>query len=91
MKSAGVDFYPLGGDPRVLAGCKRFMACKFFNFMFEHNLFCSLINVMNKETAPVVLCRRYTHLEQENDHSYKPIGPICKVVDCIGTIYVVGS
>lgn len=29
VKSAGVDFYPLGGDPRVLAGCKRFMACKF--------------------------------------------------------------
>lgn len=23
IKSAGVDFYPLGGDPRVLAGCKR--------------------------------------------------------------------
>lgn len=23
VKSAGVDFYPLGGDPRVLAGCKR--------------------------------------------------------------------
>lgn len=22
VKSAGVEFYPLGGDPRVLAGCK---------------------------------------------------------------------
>ncbi|KAL0326029.1 UNVERIFIED_CONTAM: Sterol 3-beta-glucosyltransferase UGT80B1 [Sesamum radiatum] len=26
VKSAGVDFYPLGGDPRVLAGCKRAQA-----------------------------------------------------------------
>lgn len=23
IKSAGVDFYPLGGDPRILAGCKK--------------------------------------------------------------------
>lgn len=23
VKSAGVNFYPLGGDPRVLAGCKK--------------------------------------------------------------------
>lgn len=23
VESAGVDFYPLGGDPRILAGCKR--------------------------------------------------------------------
>jgi len=25
VKSAGVDFYPLGGDPRALARCKRFL------------------------------------------------------------------
>lgn len=24
VKSAGVEFYPLGGDPRILAGCKEF-------------------------------------------------------------------
>lgn len=23
VRSAGVDFFPLGGDPHVLAGCKR--------------------------------------------------------------------
>lgn len=23
VESAGVEFYPLGGDPRVLAGCKK--------------------------------------------------------------------
>lgn len=25
VRSAGVNFHPLGGDPRVLAGCKRFL------------------------------------------------------------------
>lgn len=25
VRSAGVEFYPLGGDPRVLAGCKSFL------------------------------------------------------------------
>lgn len=25
VKSAGVNFYPLGGDPRALAECKRFL------------------------------------------------------------------
>lgn len=25
VTSAGVDFYPLGGDPHVLAGCKVFI------------------------------------------------------------------
>lgn len=28
VKSAGVDFYPLGGDPRVLAGCKSSLILK---------------------------------------------------------------
>ena len=30
VESAGVDFYPLGGDPRVLAGCKRSFPSTFF-------------------------------------------------------------
>lgn len=31
VKSANVDFYPLGGDPRILAGCKRFLFNTFIN------------------------------------------------------------
>jgi hypothetical protein len=31
VRSAGVNFYPLGGDPRVLAGCKRFLLNSFVN------------------------------------------------------------
>lgn len=38
VKSAGVDFYPLGGDPRVLAGCKRSSTLiyfwKFLKFLY---------------------------------------------------------
>lgn len=33
VESAGVDFYPLGGDPRVLAGCKRFFTSNFFQYL----------------------------------------------------------
>lgn len=34
VRSAGVDFYPLGGDPRVLAGCKM-SPCREFLFTFS--------------------------------------------------------
>lgn len=30
VESAGVEFYPLGGDPRVLAGCKKSLTLKSF-------------------------------------------------------------
>lgn len=32
VRSAGVDFYPLGGDPRVLAGCKRSLMWKILSY-----------------------------------------------------------
>lgn len=29
VRTAGVEFYPLGGDPRELAGCKKFSMNRF--------------------------------------------------------------
>lgn len=34
VKSAGVEFYPLGGDPRVLAGCKGNLILNFLLFQY---------------------------------------------------------
>lgn len=37
VESAGVDFYPLGGDARILAACKRFILInKFSLYLFYH-------------------------------------------------------
>lgn len=44
VKSAGVDFYPLGGDPRVLAGCKRLLVLEFYIF-FQQNLICFIMMI----------------------------------------------
>lgn len=35
VRSAGVEFYPLGGDPRALAGCKRFLIYKLFQLCYQ--------------------------------------------------------
>lgn len=33
VESSGVNFYPLGGDPRVLAGCKSFLGLLFMHLV----------------------------------------------------------
>jgi len=47
VRSAGVNFYPLGGDPRVLAGCKRFLLIIYlvFNNLFIFWPTCTLFSL----------------------------------------------
>ena len=39
VKSAGIDFYPLGGDPRILAGCKMSLQILFLFLTETHFVF----------------------------------------------------
>lgn len=46
VRSAGVDFYPLGGDPRVLAGCKRSPIWKFLLYKCYIAILFLLVNLL---------------------------------------------
>lgn len=55
VKSAGVDFYPLGGDPRVLAGCKRSLMLKILFFIIIAN-YLIFVAILLVDSLPVSLC-----------------------------------
>jgi len=46
VRSAGVDFYPLGGDPRVLAGCKRSLIWKFLLYKYYIAILFLVVNLL---------------------------------------------
>lgn len=53
VKSAGVEFYPLGGDPRVLAGCKGDPNIKLsFVSILQFNCFCCDIGLVDHFLYP---------------------------------------
>ncbi|XP_022773402.1 sterol 3-beta-glucosyltransferase UGT80B1-like [Durio zibethinus] len=54
VKLAGIDFYPLGGDPRVLAGCKRTLTLKLLQFIIFMLVPILAIDFKNKSHLMVI-------------------------------------
>ena len=58
VRSAGVEFYPLGGDPHLLAGCKRSPILKFL----LHQCIIAIYLSKKKKKCFIAIFTWYTNL-----------------------------